>query len=92
MTGPSNTGKRKAVPKTTETVTGIEGYSDIVEVKKEHAIDLAVSDGVGREFLVFEPCLCATPATPWGRSWWESPLRAPPYGTQIRSIRYRAES
>ena len=44
MAGPSNLGKRKAVHETRTTEIGIEGYDDIVEVKKDQVIDLTASD------------------------------------------------
>ena len=42
--GPSNLGKRKAAVVTRTTEIEIEGYDDIVEIKKEQVIDLTVSD------------------------------------------------
>lgn len=44
VAGPSNHGKRKDVTETRTTEVEIEGYDDIVEVKKEQVIDLTVSD------------------------------------------------
>ena len=44
VAGPSNLGKRKAAHETRTTEIGIEGYDDIVEVKKDQVIDLTVSD------------------------------------------------
>jgi len=44
MAGPSNLGKRKATHETRTTEIGIEGYDDIVEVKKDQVIDLTASD------------------------------------------------
>lgn len=44
VAGPSNPGKRKGVPETRITEVEIEGYDDIVEVKKEQVIDLTISD------------------------------------------------
>ena len=45
--GPSNLGKRKATPETRTAEIEIEGYDDIVEIKKEQVIDLTVSEGEG---------------------------------------------
>lgn len=42
--GPSNSGKRKATSETKITEIGIEGYDDIVEIKKKQIIDLTLSD------------------------------------------------
>jgi hypothetical protein len=42
--GPSNSGKRKTASKTRTTEIRIEGYDDIMEIKKELVIDLTVSD------------------------------------------------
>ena len=44
VAGPSNLGKRKATRETRITEIGIEGYDDIVEVKKDQVIDLTASD------------------------------------------------
>lgn len=44
VAGPSNLGKRKAVHETRTMEIGIEGYDDIVEVKKDQVIDLTASD------------------------------------------------
>lgn len=44
VAGPSNPGKRKAAPEVRTTEVQIEGYDDIVEIKKEQVIDLTVSD------------------------------------------------
>lgn len=44
VAGPSNLGKRKVTPETRTTEIEIEGYDDIVEIKKEQVIDLTVSD------------------------------------------------
>ncbi|KAF9649930.1 hypothetical protein BDM02DRAFT_3227585 [Thelephora ganbajun] len=45
VAGPSNLGKRKVIPDTRTAETEIEGYNDIVEVKKEQVIDLTVFEG-----------------------------------------------
>ncbi|KAF9648498.1 hypothetical protein BDM02DRAFT_3115261 [Thelephora ganbajun] len=45
VAGPSNLGKRRVAPETRTTEIEIEGYDDIVEIKKEQVIDLTVSDG-----------------------------------------------
>jgi len=42
--GPSSLGKRKAVPETRTREVEIEGYDDIVEIKKEQVIDLTGSN------------------------------------------------
>ena len=42
--GPSKLGKRKGLSETRTTEVEIEGYDDIVEVKKEQVIDLTLSD------------------------------------------------
>jgi len=44
VAGPSNLGQRKAAPETRTTEIEIEGYDDIVEIKKEQVIDLTTSD------------------------------------------------
>jgi len=44
VAGPSNLGKRRGAPETRITEVSIEGYDDIVEIKKEQIIDLIVSD------------------------------------------------
>ena len=47
VAGPSNLGKRKASPETRITEVEIEGYGDIIEIRKEDVIDLTVSDDGG---------------------------------------------
>ena len=44
VAGPSNFGKRKGVPETRTTEVEIEGYDDIVEIRKDPVIDLTMSD------------------------------------------------
>ena len=44
VAGPSNLGKRKAAQETRTTEIEVEGYDDIVEIKKGQVIDLTVSD------------------------------------------------
>jgi hypothetical protein len=44
VAGPSNLGKRKGSPEVKTTEVEIEGYDDIIEIKKEQVIDLTVSD------------------------------------------------
>lgn len=44
VVGPSNLGKRKGAPETRTTEIEIEGYDDIVEIRKEQVIDLTLSD------------------------------------------------
>jgi hypothetical protein len=44
VAGPSNFGKKKGVPETRSTEVEIEGYDDIVEIRKEQVIDLTMSD------------------------------------------------
>ena len=44
VAGPSNLGKGKITPETRTTEIELEGYDDIVEIKKEQFIDLTISD------------------------------------------------
>jgi hypothetical protein len=47
VAGPSNLGRKKAAPETRTTEIEIEGYDDIVEIKREQVIDLTLSDDEG---------------------------------------------
>ena len=47
VAGPSSLGKRKFTPETRTVEIEIEGYDDIVEIKKEQVIDLTASDYEG---------------------------------------------
>ena len=44
VAGPSDLRKRKAAPDTRTTEIEVEGYDDIVEIRKEQVIDLTISD------------------------------------------------
>ena len=47
VAGPSNLGRKKATPETRTTEIEVEGYDDIVEIKREQVIDLTLSDDEG---------------------------------------------